>query len=269
MQKRTFRVSSRMLFIWCMLAGFIFLFTPQKLTGKFQLAFVRIFRLPLAMQRSMLLSAHADIPITDVVSRAEHNKLQNYLANLTEELNMQQRKYEKLAGLKNRFIWDQVDFVLADVIWSSADNGKNELFIDCGLDAGLIEGQFVINENSVIGVISEVAANTARVRLITDLESKIPVRITGLTAGKIMQGNGDNSATIKMVKHEVRLGDDVYAVKKPAFLPTPMIAAKVTNCQRDPETPLLWTITAEPTTNLQSINTVTVIITNQIKNLKK
>ena len=252
-----------------MLAGFIFLFTPQKLTSKFQLAFVRIFRWPLTIQRAMLLSAHADLPATDVVSRKEHNKLQNYLANLIEELSLQQRKFEKLSGLKNRFAWEQVDFVLADVIWSSANNGKNELFIDCGLDAGLIKGQFVVNENSVIGMISDVAANTAKVRLITDTASKIPVRIAGLTAGKIMQGNGDNSATITMVKHEVRVGDEVYAVKKPAFLPTPMITAKVTNCQRDPESPLLWAITAEPVTNLKSITTVTVIITNQIKNLKK
>ena len=258
-----------MLFTWCMLAGFIFLFTPQKFSNKFQLAFVRIFKWPLSKQRSMLLSAHADMSTTDVVSRGEHNKLQNHLANLTEQLSRQQLKYETLSGLKNRFIWDQVDFVLADVIWSSNDNGRNELFIDCGLDAGLAEGQFVVNENSVIGMISDVAGNTARVRLITDPASKIPVRIAGLTAAQIMRGNGDGSAMITMVKHEVRIGDDVYAIKKPAFLPTPMIAAKVTNCQRDPDAPLLWTITAKPATSLQSINTVTVIITKQLKNLKK
>ena len=251
-----------------MLGGFILLFTPQNLTSKLQMTFVRIFKLPLTIQRSMLLSAHADLPETLVVSREENNKLHNNLANLTEELNRQREKFEKLSGLKNRFASEQADFVLADIIWSSDNRGRNELFVDCGLNAGLTKGQFVVNENSIIGIISDVTTNTAKVRLITDPESKIAVRIAGLTAGKIMQGNGDNSATITMVKHEVQAGDEIYAVKKPAFLPEPMIAAKVTSCQRDTENPLLWTITAEPATNLNAINDVAIIVINQITNLK-
>ena len=268
MQKRKLKVSSRMLIVWLTLAGFIFLFAPQKITNKFQLVFVNIFKWPLRIQRSIALSAHADESITDVVSGTEHSKLQNHLDNLTEELNQQRQKFEILSGLKTKFAWEGVDFVLADVVFSSLNSGSNELFIDCGKDSGLSKGQFVLSENSVIGTIGDVVGDTARVKLITDQGSKIPVRIAGLSAAGLMRGNGDNSATMTMVRHEVRVGDEVYAVKKPAFLPAPMIVGKVTQCQRDQDSPLLWNVTVQPVSNLQAVTAVTVVITRQMKNLE-
>ena len=117
-------------------------------------------------------------------------------------------------------------------------------------------------------MIADVTNNIAKVRLITDSNSNIPVRIAGLSAPAIMQGNGDNSTTINLVKHKVSIGDDVYVLKKPAFLPTSIIVGKVTQCQRDQENPLLWSIKLMPASDLQTINNVTVVITDQLKDLQ-
>ncbi len=116
MARKQIRVSRRMLFTWFMLAGFIFLFAPQNLTNKFQLAFARIFRWPLSIGRSISLVAHTQQPLTDVVSRREYNKLQNHLANLTEQLYQEHQKVENLSGLRDRLPLKGAKIVLADVI---------------------------------------------------------------------------------------------------------------------------------------------------------
>ena len=97
-----------MLLTWFMLAGLISLFTPQKLTNKFQFAFARIFCWPLGISRAVSLSARTQESLTDGVSHREYNRLQNNLANVTEELLKERQKSEKLSRLHNRFVWDGV-----------------------------------------------------------------------------------------------------------------------------------------------------------------
>jgi hypothetical protein len=65
-----------------------------------------------------------------------------------------------------------------------------------------------------------------------------------------------------MVKYKVRSGDNVYADKKPGFLDAPMIAGKVGDCKRNDEIPLLWDITVKPTCDIETLDSVAVIIMN-------
>jgi len=256
-----------MLFTWFILTGFIFLFTPQKLTNKFQFAFARIFSWPLSIGRNISLSAHTQQPLTDVISRRKYNKLQNYLANVTQELLQERQKFEKLSGLHNRFVWEGADFVLADIITAFIDASHSELIINRGQVDGLTEGQFVLGDNSIIiiGTISDVSSRIGRVKLITDPTSNIAVKIAELNAGRVMQGNGNNSAKLRLLKHKVKTGDNVYADKKPGFLDAPMIVGTVSDCKRNDEIPLLWDITVEPACDIETLSSVAVIIMNPRK----
>ena len=251
-----------MLLTWFILAGFIFLLAPQNLTNKFRFAFAHIFRWPLSIGRSVLLSARAHQQLTDVVSRKEHNLLQNYIANITEQLNQGRQKLEKLSGLRDRLVLEGAKFVLADVITASIDGSRSELIINRGENDGLAKDQFVLGDNSIVGTISDVSSRTAQVKLITDSASKIAVKIAGLNTGWIMQGNGNNSAGLHLIKYKVKTGDVVYAGKKPGFLDTPMIAGKVAQCKRNDENPLLWDATVEPACDIERLNNVIVIIMN-------
>ncbi len=262
MANKRIRVSRRMLFTWFILTGFIFLFTPQKLTNKFQFAFARIFSWPLSISRNISLSAHTQQPLTNLVSRRKYNKLQNYLANVTQELLQERQKFEKLSGLHNRFVWEGADFVLADIITAFIDASHSELIINRGQVDGLTEGQFVLGDNSIIGTISDVSSRIARVKLITDPTSNIAVKIAELNAGRIMQGNGNNSAKLRLLKHKVKTGDKVYADKKPGFLDAPMIIGTVSDCKRNDEIPLLWDITVEPACDIETLSSIAVIIMN-------
>ncbi|MGA1979551.1 MAG: rod shape-determining protein MreC [Sedimentisphaerales bacterium] len=250
-----------MLFTWFTLAGLIFLFAPQNLTNKFQFAFARIFRWPLSIGRTISLSARTQPQLTDVVSRSKYNQLQNYLANLTEELNQERQKVEELSMLRNRRPLEGAGLMLAEVITASTEG----LVINRGQNDGLLKGQFVLGDNSIIGTISDVSPRTAKVELITKTTSNIAVEIGGLKT--VIQGDGKNSAKVKLVsiKHKIKIGDNVYACKKPGLLDAPIIIGTVAQYKRDDENPLLWDITVKPACDIQKLNDVAVIIMNPQK----
>lgn len=257
-------VSERMLFTWFMLAGLIFLTAPQKLTNKFQFAFARLFRCPLSIGRNVSLLARTQKPLTEVVSSRERNQLQNRLANLEEELLQKHKKIEKLLGVRDRlYALDGARLILADVITASIDGTQSKLIVNRGKDDGLAQGQFVLSDNSVIGTISDVSPRMAKVKLITDPTSSIPIKIVGLDVERLMQGDG-SSAKVQLLstKHDIKVGSDVYACKKPGFLDAPMKIGTVVECERANENPLLLDITVKPACDIEKLNEVTVIIMN-------
>jgi rod shape-determining protein MreC len=258
MARKQIRVSKGMLFTWFMLGGFIFLLAPQNLTNKFQFAFAHIFRWPLSIGRSITLSARTQPQLTDVVSRSKYNQLQNHLANLTEELNQERQKVEELSRLRNRRPLEGAGLIFADVITASTEG----FIINRGQNDGLQKGQFVIGDNSIIGTISDVSPRTAKVELITETTSNIAAQIEGLKA--VIQGDGKNSVKVKLlsIKHKVKIGENVYACKKPGLLDAPMIIGTVAQCKIDDENPLLWDITVKPACDIQNLNEVAVIIMN-------
>jgi rod shape-determining protein MreC len=266
---RNNRVPDRVLFISLFMTGLIFLFAPQKITSKFQFAFVRVFCRPLSIGRDISLSAYgimasAEGSQEDVVSRTRYNKLHNRLANMTEWLKQERQKVESLSGLRNRTVWQGVDFVLADVITSVNDKLHSELIINRGDEDGLAVGQYVIANESIIGAICKTDTRTARVRLITDPASQIAVKIEGLNKDRILQGTGDNCAKVKLLptKYKVEVDEVVYARKKPGFLSTPVILGTVTQCESNNDNPLLWDITVKPACDIGNLTEVSVIVIN-------
>lgn len=253
-------VSRRMLFIWFMLAGFIILLSPQSLTNKFQFAFTRVFRWPLSIGRSISLSTATREPLRDkdMVSRDEFERLLNHVANVTQQRNDAQLKYQKISKMRNTPAWERAGFVQADIITVSADKLKGKLIINRGKEDGLEKDLFVLADNSIIGTISDVDTHRARVRLFTDPASITTVRIGN---NKLMKGCGNNQAKVKMLKDKVRIGTKIMASKIPGFLGTPMIIGKVVECVHNDQ-PLLWDITVEPVCNIQKIESIHVIVMN-------
>ncbi len=269
MAQNVSKISGRMLFVWFMLAGLILFFAPPKITNKFQFGFVRTFRKPLSIGRNFSLSASrlmaSEQSISeDVVSRERYEKLHNHLANVTEWLKQEREKVEKLSGLRDRPVWKGVDFVLGDVIAASVNGLRGELIINRGQKDGLTKNQFVLANESIIGTIFEVDNRTARVRLISDPASKVAVKIAQFDMDRIMHGDGNSSARVKLVptKYEIKVGDIVYAQKRPGFLSTPVILGTVSECKSNDDNPLVWDITVQPACDIKSLTDVAVIVMN-------
>ncbi|MFC1603508.1 rod shape-determining protein MreC [Planctomycetota bacterium] len=264
MARKQAKVSRRMLFTWFTLTGLIFLFAPQSLTSKCQLAFVHVFRWPLSIGGNLALTAQTQQSLSGAVSRSETRYL-NYIANLEETLAEERKKFKKLSGLYNTHVWEGTDFALADVITATVEGSRNELTINCRKTAGLAKGQFVLGNESIVGTISDIfpQISKAKVILITDPTSITPVEVTDFKS--IMKGSGNDSAKIEMVKNEVEVGENVIALKKPGFLDAPMIVGKVSECNRNQKNPSLWDITVVPACDIKQLKDVAVIIMNPQK----
>lgn len=82
-------------------------------------------------------------------------------------------------------------FVSAKIIAESSDNFTHILFIYIG-DEDVKKGQIVLGEESVIGRVDKVSGQYAKVILVTDINSKIPVVVERTRARGIL--SGDNTA---------------------------------------------------------------------------
>ena len=159
---------------------------------------------------------------------------------------------------KNKF------FVQADVITAITNISQSEFIINRGKNDGLVKGQFVLGNDSIVGAISDFDSRIARVRLLTDPRSKMAVKIGESDLQGVMQGNGDDSASIRFIpkKYKIENGDIVYVQKKPGFLDIPMIVGIVVQCKTDDKSPLLWEIKVRPACDIQRLKNVAVIIMN-------
>jgi len=259
-----------------MLGGFILLLAPQNLTGKFQLGFVRVFRWPLSIGGDFALTANTQQTLEDAVARREYDKLQNHCDNLEELLRAQREKFERLYGLYNAYEWEGVNYIVADVI--TANRARSELTVAYRKGTGMVKGQYVLGDNSIIGTISDFSAGTAHVKLFTDPTSKMPARVGGVE--RMMQGNGDNSAKIlQLLKvHKVKVGDKVFASNKKMvgdevvagnnqvrFLDTSMIVGTVAQVRTSRKNPLLLDVTVKPACDIEKLENVAIIIMNPRK----
>ena len=247
-----------MLFIWFMLAGFIFLLTPHKLTKTFQDTFDSVFSWPLGVGRSFMLSARTNQPLTDVVERREYTELENHLANMIGQRDQAYKEIERLSGLRKRFPFERAKLVRAGIY---RGDGHSELRIDSGQEDGLAEGQFVLAGNSIIGSICDISSRTAHVKLLTDPTSIVAVNIAGLDK-LVMQGSGDNSAKVEMVKRKIDVGEPVLVRERGGFLDGTMIAGRVARCERNEKSALLWDLTVKPVCDIEDVDSVTVIVMN-------
>ena len=264
MARKRVRISKRILFTWLTLGSLIFLVAPENLTGNLQLLFAHILRWPLKMGRNASLSARITQPLNDVVSRREYDKVQNHLVNLAEQLYQEHRRVEKLSGLRNRFALEGAKLVPAEVVTAAVDASQGQLIINRGVDDGLAAGQFVLSDNSIVGIISEVSARTSQVKLFTDPTSKIAVSVAGLDIARVMEGAGSNKAAIHMIdiKQPIRPGDNINVLAKPGFLDAPVIIGRVQKCRRNDQNPSVWDITVAPVCDLRNLTSVAVIIMN-------
>ncbi len=250
-----------MLFTWFMMAASILFFAPKSWTNRFQFAFAHIFRWPLSIGRNISLSARATRQ-TNAPANDKQTQYKNYIAYLEEALKQADLKIEKISGLKDRLPFQGAKLMLADVYRVSMGPLRCELMINRGLENGIKKGQLVLANDTIIGALSQVAPRTAVVRLFTDPQSTIPVSLRGIeTPRLLMQGEGSQTAKIKMVRQKAKIGTQVMACKMPEFLDAPMVVGTVAECRRNPE-PLLWDITVRPACDIQALNDVVVIVMN-------
>jgi len=264
------KLSRGVLFTGGMLAGMIFLFlAPKDLTGRLQLAYAQTFRWPLAAGRGLMLAARTTPQVKNVSADEyqallqTHRQLENNLANVQARLEEANRRISQLAKLRTTPAWERMGFQPAGVV-AAADQAANELIINRGRDADVAVGQYVMSmeDQCIIGTVSDVSPRGAKVKLITDPTSRIPVGVAGQAVRGLMVGRGDNTARIAQIPDSegIRPGDRVYAGKIAGLLDVPIVAAEVVQSRRDRDNPVVWEITVRPVCDIAGLTDVAVIV---------
>ena len=84
-----------------------------------------------------------------------------------------------------------VSYVTARVIANSGGGYVRTMMVNAGADQGLARGQAALAGEGLVGRLTEVGSRAARILLITDLNSRIPVVIERIHASAVLAG--DNS----------------------------------------------------------------------------
>jgi rod shape-determining protein MreC len=81
--------------------------------------------------------------------------------------------------------------MITEVMSLRSDPFSHQLLIDKGAVNGVYVGQPVINEDGVVGQVSQVGSTTSRVLLIVDVSHGIPVRVQRNDLIAVLHGSGD------------------------------------------------------------------------------
>ncbi|MBR3675581.1 MAG: rod shape-determining protein MreC [Alphaproteobacteria bacterium] len=116
--------------------------------------------------------------------RAE-NKQMLLLQNKVRSLEVEN---QLLGRLLNYVPPADANFISAKIIAESSDNFTHILFVYIG-DEDVKKGQIVLGDESVIGRVDKVSGQYAKVILVTDINSKIPVVVERTRARGILSGD--------------------------------------------------------------------------------
>lgn len=103
---------------------------------------------------------------------------------------------QSLKDLLNVLPEAEQTYITSRVVGDSGSSYVKTLLIQAGTENGVEEGQAVMGRHGMIGRIIETGPRAARVLLLSDINSHIPVIIEGVNQRAILMGNNDDRLTL-------------------------------------------------------------------------
>jgi rod shape-determining protein MreC len=121
-------------------------------------------------------------------------------------------------------------FVVAHLISKPHQIFSRSVFIDAGENHQIKEGNIVTGNNALVGRIDQVSGNRSRVLLATNINSRIPVLISGATIKGILAGNNSDLMEILYLEkdHPVKVGDMVFTSGDGDAIPAGILVGVIT-----------------------------------------
>lgn len=148
------------------------------------------------------------------------------------QLEAENERLRQLLGLQTR---QPASGQAARILYTSRDPFSRQIFLDKGLQQGLVLGQPVIDEAGVIGQVTQVFPFSAEVTLITDKNQAVPVLIQRTGQRSVTFGMGDGSLELKYIpaNADVQVGDILVTSGLDGIYPDGLPVARVTLVERD------------------------------------
>lgn len=124
-----------------------------------------------------------------------------------------------------------ISFVTARVIADSGGGFARGVMVNAGRDNGVARGQAALTGEGLVGRVSEVGSRAARILLITDLNSRVPVVVDGTRQRAILAGDNSARPILRYVDSggTMRIGDRIVTSGEggvfPPGLPVGVVAS--------------------------------------------
>jgi rod shape-determining protein MreC len=154
------------------------------------------------------------------------------------QLREQGREVEQLRDLLEfRQANPQLTLVTADVVGRDPSSREQYLIINQGSNAGIEVGMPVLSPHFLVGQVTEVEPDRARVLLVIDSSFQTGARIQGIDAEGVVYGRWQfgERAVMRHVPVDVEIGTDALAVTsgKTERVPAGLVIGKVMEVHRD------------------------------------
>ena len=124
-----------------------------------------------------------------------------------EAIKSENRRLKALLGLNDKAV---KPVAVARLVGSTATSGRRFAYLGAGRTTGVTAGMPVLSDRGVIGRVLETGRNSARVLLLTDSESVLPVRSAKGDVVAFAEGRGDGMLRVRLVNlgiNPLKVGD--------------------------------------------------------------
>jgi len=187
----------------------------------------------------------------------ELSHLQSQVIQLQEQLRETEVLYSLLDFARSR---PQDQYIAAAVIGKDPSPFLHYVIIDHGSDDGIQYGMPVVTQQGLVGRVAAVTASASRIRLITDPESVVNVRLQGQNEDALAEGSITGDVTLGMVSQNVILnpGDILLTSGLGGNYPTDILVGQVVNVEKT-ENELFQTASIQPVIDFAALRAVLVI----------
>mgnify|MGYP006110970911 CR=1 FL=1 len=150
--------------------------------------------------------------------------------------------------------------VVAKVLIDKKSPFLKSIILNKGSHSKILKGMAVVSNNNMIGRVVEVNYLSSRVLLISDLNSKIPVKIEPSGESAIMSGAGDNFAILEFLPKNTKIeeGNKVFTSGSDGIFNEGVAIGKIKKNEQNQ-------IFVEFFVDLNQINFVTILNTQRVK----
>jgi len=125
----------------------------------------------------------------------------------SDAVTAENRRLKGLLGLRES---ESRPVAVARLVGSTATSGRRYAYLGAGSNDGVLPGMPIISERGVIGRVLETGRGSARVQLLTDSESVLPVRRAKDDVIAFAEGRGEGLLRIRLVNlglNPLKVGD--------------------------------------------------------------
>lgn len=133
----------------------------------------------------------------------ENKRLRLQVASLYQV----QKENEKLKELLKYIKEIDYQFITAKVVGNASGPFARSSIINAGEDDGILKGQAVVMNGALIGKIVEVGNSSARILLLTDINSKIPVISMDSRERSVLTGNNNDTPKLIYLPKQSKIAD--------------------------------------------------------------